>query len=275
MRDDALHFYTKLSPGNETNLTSLLRPSDKNAQQIWTSWKHNWKLRSSCQALTLQPSFVRINQINCINTGIRTLARRGYRTYPQLVDKVVLTSFIEGLKSSTLSWELRKTKPSTAEEALILAIELDTFLALERQHNAPASSSSPSSISSIAANTSQTDPMDEIVKNLRKKIEDLKSSIHKREVSPEGNRNQCRNSDKNWNRSDSYGQDHYRQNFGRKRTNGDPTGMTREVTHETEQKEEQPTMMTKAPGTTKRMVSTSGRFDLKRPWTHKQQSVAL
>ena len=117
------------------------------------------------------------------------------------------------MQSSTLRWELRKTKPSTAEEALTLAIELDSFLALERQSNAPAMSSFPSSINSIAANTSQTDPMDELVKSLRNEIDDLKLSIHRRQNSLERSQNQYRTSDQNWNRSGSYEQKHYRQNF--------------------------------------------------------------
>ena len=59
---------------------------------------------------------------------LRTLARRAYRASPHLIDQIVLTSFVEGLKSPTLRWELRKAKPRTVEEALTLAIELDSFI---------------------------------------------------------------------------------------------------------------------------------------------------
>ena len=47
-------------------------------------------------------------------------------------------------------------------------------------------------------------------------------------------------------------------------TNGDPTGMTAEEIHETEQKIAQPTIMTDAPRTIDRMISKPGRFDSKR-----------
>ena len=94
-----------------------------------------------------------------------------------------------------------------------MAIGLDSCLALERQNNAPTVSSFPSSINSIAANTLQPDPMDELVKSLRNDIDELKSSIHSRQNSPERSRNQYRTSDQNWNRSGSYEQKHYRQNF--------------------------------------------------------------
>ena len=147
---------------------------------------------------------------------IRTLARRAYRAHPHLIDQIFLTSFIEGLQNSTFRWELRKTKPSTADEALTLAVELDSFLDLERQNFAPTSFSFPSSVNSIAANTSQPDPMDELVKSLRNEIDELNSSMHRKQNSPERGRNEYRASDQNWNRGGSYEQKHYRQNFERR-----------------------------------------------------------
>ena len=140
---------------------------------------------------------------------IRTLVRQAHRAHPHLIDQLVLTSFIEGLKSSTLRWELRKTKPTTADEALTLAIELNYFLALGRQTNAPASSSFPRSISSIAANTSEMDPMDELVKSYGNEINDLNSPTRGKQNSPERFQNQYRNSDRNRNRSGSYKQCNY------------------------------------------------------------------
>ena len=55
-----------------------------------------------------------------------------------LIERIVLTSFIEGLSDSTLRWELRKSKPATADDALALAMELNSFLEIER--GAPSSS---------------------------------------------------------------------------------------------------------------------------------------
>ena len=56
--------------------------------------------------------------------------------------------------------------------------------------------------------------MDELVKSLRNEIDELKSSIHRRQNSPERSRNQYRTSEKNWKRNGSYEQRHYRQKFG-------------------------------------------------------------
>ena len=203
LRDNALHFYTTLSPEQQNDFDLLV---DAFRQNYTTNVDI---LKARLKAAKQQPS----QDIATFLCDIRTLARRAYRAHPHLIDQIVLTSFIEGLQSSTLRWELRKTKPSTADEALTLAIELDSFLALERQNNAPASSSFPSSINSIAANALQMDPMDELVKSLRKEINELKSSIHRRQNSPERGRNQYRTSDPNRNRSGSNEQKHYRQNF--------------------------------------------------------------
>ena len=203
LRDNALHFYTTLSPEQQNDFDLLV---DAFRQNYTTNVDI---LKARLKAAKKQPS----QDIATFFCDIRALGRPAYRAHPHLIDQIILTSFIEGLQSSTLRWKLRKTKPLTADEALTLAIELDSFLALERQNKAPASSSFPSSINSIAAKALQTDPMDELVKSLRKEIDELKSSIHRKQNSPERGRNQYRTSDPNWHRNGSSEQKHYRQNF--------------------------------------------------------------
>ena len=206
LRDNALHFYTTLSPEQQNDFDLLLDAFRQN----YTTNVDNLKAR--LKAAKQQPS----HDIATFLCDIRTLARRAHRAHPYLIDQIVLTSLIDGLQSSTLRWELRKTKPSTADEALKMAFELDSFPALERQNNAAAVSLFPTSINSIAANTLQTDPMVELVKSLRNEIDELKSSIHRRQNSPERSRNQYRFSDPNWNRNGSFEQKRYRQNFERR-----------------------------------------------------------
>ena len=206
LRDNALHFYTTLSPEQQNDFDLLV---DAFRQNYTTNVNI---LKARLKAAKQQPS----QDIATFLCDIRTLARRAYRAQPHLIDQIVLTSFIEGLQSSTLRWELRKTKPSTADEALTLAIELDSFLALERQNNVPTSFSFPISVNSIAANTSQPDSMDDLVKSLRNEIDEVKSSNHRKQNSPERSRNQYRTSDPNWNRSGSFEQKRYRQNFERR-----------------------------------------------------------
>ena len=187
LKDNALHFYTTLSPQQQNDFDLLV---DAFRQNYTTNVDI---LKARLKAAKQQPS----QDIATCLCDIRTLARRAYRAHPHLIDQIVLTSFIEGFLSSTHRWELRRTKPSTADEALNRAIEIDSFLALEWQNKAPASSSISSRDNSIAANFSQTDPLDELVKNLRNKIDDFKSSIHRRQKSPVRSRNQYRTNDQN------------------------------------------------------------------------------
>ena len=179
-----------------------MSPHQQNEFDLVDAFRQNYTtnvdiLKARLKAAKQQPS----QDIATILCDIRSLARRAYRAHRHLIDQIVLTSFIERLQSSTLRWEMRKTKPSTADEALTLAIELDSFLALERQNNAPTSSSFPSRVNSIAANISQPDPMDELDKSLRNEIDELESSIHRRHIWPERGRNQYRTSDQNWKRT--------------------------------------------------------------------------
>ena len=66
--------------------------------------------------------------ISAFLCDIRPLARRVYRAFPNLVEQIVPTSFIEILSDATLRWEHRKYKPATANDALAPALELNSFL---------------------------------------------------------------------------------------------------------------------------------------------------
>ena len=122
LRDNALHFYTTLSPEQQEDYDLLV---DAFRQNYTTNVDI---LKARLKAAKQQPE----QEIANFLCGLRTLARRAYRASPHLIDQIVPTSFVEGLKSPTLRWELRKAKPRTVEEALTLAKELDSFIALER-----------------------------------------------------------------------------------------------------------------------------------------------
>ena len=117
---------------------------------------------------------------------LRTLARRAS---PHLIDQIVLTSFVEGLKSPTIRWELRKAKPRTVEEALTLAIELDSFIALERANYPGSASHSNFSVSQIGSAIPQPDTIDELVRFLRNEVDNIKRSTHHRNQPTNSRRN--------------------------------------------------------------------------------------
>ena len=64
---------------------------------------------------------------------IRIRVRRAYQASSQLVEQISLTNFIEGLSDSTLRWELRRSKPATADDALALAMDLVSSLEIEKR----------------------------------------------------------------------------------------------------------------------------------------------
>ena len=56
-------------------------------------------------------------------------------------NELLLTTFIEGLASSVVRWEVRKAKPAVVQDALSLALEMQSFLNLHgQQPDTPAAS---------------------------------------------------------------------------------------------------------------------------------------
>ena len=104
---------------------------------------------------------------------VQTLARRAYRAFPHLIEQIVLTSFIEGLSDSTLRWELRKSKPATADEALTMTIELNSFLELEKGALSTSTVAPKSAVNQVSRTSSElqtNDLMDAFVRTLTKKL---------------------------------------------------------------------------------------------------------
>ena len=124
LQGNALHLYTTLSAAQQTDFNLLVDAF----QQNYTTNVDILKLKARLKAARQQPN----QDISAFLCDIRTLARRAYRTFPHLVEEIVLTSFIEGLSDATLRWELRKSKPATADDALALAMELNSFREFEK-----------------------------------------------------------------------------------------------------------------------------------------------
>ena len=104
---------------------------------------------------------------------MRTLARRAYRAFPHLTELIVLTSFIEGLSDFTLRWKLRKSKPATADEALTIAIELNSFLELEKGARSTSTVAPESTVNQVSRTSSElqtNDSMDTFVRTLTEKL---------------------------------------------------------------------------------------------------------
>ena len=175
LRGNALHFYTTLSAAQQTDFNLLV---DAFRQNYTTNVDI---LKARLKAARQQPN----QDISAFLCDIRTLARRAYRAFPHLVEQIVLTSFIEGLSDATLRWELRKSKPATADDALALAMELNSFLEIEK--GAPSTSKmAETSVNAISRETPEPPTkewMDELVRTL---TDGIKNSMPK--PSQEGSR---------------------------------------------------------------------------------------
>ena len=71
---------------------------------------------------------------------LRDLAGKAF-TDDAVRNELLLTTFIEGLANSVVQWEVRKAKPSVAQDALSLALEMQSYLNLHSQQpDTPAAS---------------------------------------------------------------------------------------------------------------------------------------
>ena len=188
LRENALHFFTTLSPAQQTNFDLLV---DAFRQNYTTNGDI---LKARLKAAKQQPT----QDISAFLCDVRTLARRAYRDTPDMIDPMVLTCFIEGLSDKTLRWELRKAKPANADHALTLAMELNSFLEIE---NGSQQLSQPvNQIDSTPAITPSSEVWTEFVRSLRQELHREKpqssgSSNFQRQSSGEFNRSRSRSND--------------------------------------------------------------------------------
>ena len=122
LRGNVLHFHTTLSAAQRTDFNLLV-----------DAFRQNHTTNVGILKARLKAAHQQHNQDNSdFLSNIRTLARRPYRTFLHLIEQIVLISFIEGLIVATLRWELRKSKSATADDALTLARDMNSFLEIEK-----------------------------------------------------------------------------------------------------------------------------------------------
>ena len=158
LRGNALNFYRTLSAAQQTDFNLLV---DAFRQNYTTDVDI---LKTRLKAARQQPN----QDISAFLCDIRTLARRAYRAFPHLVEQIILTSFIEGLSEAMLRWELRKSKPATADGALALAVELNSFLEIEKgaTSTSKVAETSVNAIAREAPEPPTKEWMDELIRKL-------------------------------------------------------------------------------------------------------------
>ena len=176
LKGNALHFFSTLSEAHQNDFDLLVEAFRQN-------YTTNVQIsKSRLKAARQQPG----QDIATFLCDIRTLVRRAYRDHPHLLEKIVVTSFIEGLNNSTLRWELRKLKPENADHALTTALELQAYLELEGRNPIGTAGSS------VGVNhmtnqflTENTAIFDEFVRSLKR---DTDNKLHKRNRGSRDNR---------------------------------------------------------------------------------------
>ena len=118
LKGNALHFYTTLTVVQQQDfdqLVAVFRTTYTTKVEV---------LEAKLKATWQQPN----QTIAAFLCDMRTLARRVYRGKPLIEQQMVLTSFTERLHDVQLRWELRKSKPASADAALAFAVELHPFM---------------------------------------------------------------------------------------------------------------------------------------------------
>ena len=207
LKGNALHFYSTLDEEHKHSFNDLVEAFRQN----YTTSVDILKAR--LKAAKQQPG----QDIATFLCDVRTLARRAYRFHPEIMEETVLTSFIEGLSNATLRWELRKSRPRSADEALTLALQLNSFLELEGINT---NSSTANSLASKASNNqavnsamhANTVVFDEFVRALKRDSDFSQPSSE--QYSNQRSRHHSRESNRgNEGRNRSYSRDDSRSHY--------------------------------------------------------------
>ena len=169
LKENALHFYTTLSFEQQTNFDLLIEAFRQNYTNIGDILKA--RLKAAKQQLK--------QDIAAFLCDVSTLARRAYRDFPEMIDPMVLTTFVEELSDKTLWWELRKAKLQTADDALTAAMELNGLLEIENGNSAVTQS-----VNRVAQGTSN-ETLEELVHLLSQSLQN--SQLQSTQVQPSFN----------------------------------------------------------------------------------------
>ena len=171
LKSSALPFYSTLSEDDQNDFDLLVEAFRQN-------YTTNVEiLKTRLKAARQQPG----QDIATFLCDIHTLARRAYRDHPQVLEHIVVTSFIEGLNNSTLRWDLRKLKPENADHALTKALELQAYLELEGRDPIGTASSGSAGVNHMTNQflTENTAIFDEFVRSLEKNTDNMPHNQNK------------------------------------------------------------------------------------------------
>ena len=214
LKGNALHFFSALSEDHHNDFNLLV-----------DAFRQNYTTNEEILKTRLKAARQPPGQDNAtFLCDIGTSARRAYRNPPHLLEQIVVTSFIEGLKNSTLRLELKKLKPGNADHVLTKALELQVYVEIEGRYPIGTASGSSSGVNHMT-NQFLTDNTAIFDKIGRSPNRDTHNMPHNRD---RGSRDNSRSRERDRNNS----MDRRRQNDSRENTRsryGNDTRETRNI----------------------------------------------
>ena len=210
-QSNALHFFSTLSEDHHNDFTLLV---DDFRQNYTTNVE---VIKARLKAARQQPG----QDIATFLCDIPTLARRAYRDHPHLLEQIVVTSFIEGLKYFTLRCELRKLKPEKADHALTKTLELQAYMELEGRNPIGTASGSSAGVNHLTNQflTANSFVFDDFVRSLKRNTDNM----------PQNRNWRSRDTSRSRERERKNSMDRINQNDSRENT-GIDTQMTNDAT---------------------------------------------
>ena len=153
--------------------------------------------------------------------------------------EIILTTFVEGLANSVVRWEVRKSKPTSVEDAVQLANEMQSYLNIHGQQPESLPTSSVNNVSTPLP--SQNDMFSDLIFTIKEEVKraiDQQSGPSRRGRSSErSSNNRSQNSNRNSHHQNSGPHRGWQQNQGqRNRTDSRGNTPNRSSSQESKQR---------------------------------------
>lgn len=193
---DALTFYRSLTTaqqGSFDELKRLFRQQYRPNADV---------LKAQVKSLRQLPG----QDVSSFYRSLRDLAGKAYADVA-VRNEIIQTTFVEGLANSVVRWEVRKAKPASVEDAVSLAVEMQSYLNIHGQQpeNVP-----PSTVNNIAGtSTSQSDMFSDLIFTIK---EEVKRVVDERNDSNQRGRSSERSTNNRSQSADKYNKQSQGQN---------------------------------------------------------------
>ena len=211
--DPRPHLYSAHLTGEALTFHRSLRPAQKGSfGELRRLFRRQYKPNADVSKVQVKSLHQLPGQIvSSFYTALRDLADKAY-TEAAVRNEIIFTTFIEGLAKSVVRWEVRKRKPATVHDAVVLANKMQSHLILHGQQPDTAPVASMNNLARLS--TSQSEMLSDLVFTIK---EEVKRVFDDRNSSPRKNRNTERStSNRSYNPDGTHRNNQERNNNGNK-----------------------------------------------------------